>query len=331
MDEGQNLPEIIPPPDHPSVSVWRWRVTPKTAVIVRVGAAISSLGVAGWLLQNFLQLRGVVSLLASRIDLGFLAFSVFLTGCALTIGVQHNGRWRAAIGIAVVIVAFGIDWLAPKPRSPEPEKAAVAAKQPDATPGPAPNVSPMLPLNKVPEVTPQAHARLEVIDVQMMNPPGGEPFVNVFYTNRGRLPSQGFLRSYAVRVTKDELDPPALLEIQTWNDRRASAKQLRDMAVDYHEMYPNDPPNFFSVPGHTGEESLLLSQNIGDVRAGGDTRIYIFTSMIFRDLHLAPNRYGVAEKCFYYWKSFDARHDCGSRYTEKSFNDLVEHAGGVVP
>jgi hypothetical protein len=175
------------------------------------------------------------------------------------------------------------------------------------------------------------HARIQIVDVQVTNLPTGEPAFNVFYANRGDAPSKGFLRSYAVRVTKEDLDPPTLLKIQTWNDRRASAKALRDMVSDYHEMYPNDPPNFFTVAGHLGEESRLISQNFGDVRTGSQIRIYIFTSIIYRDSLLPPNVYGVTETCFYYWMQQNVRHDCGNRYIEKRLNDLVERTGEVVP
>jgi hypothetical protein len=74
------MPEILPPEknegivlpgDRQLVQMWRWRVTPKMAALIRAGMAIPAIGVAGWLLQNFLQLRGVVNLAASRVDLFF--------------------------------------------------------------------------------------------------------------------------------------------------------------------------------------------------------------------------------------------------------------------
>lgn len=115
MGEGKGLPEILPPEDRNLVQVWRWRVTPKAATIVKGAAALTLLGVAGWLLQNFLQLRGVVNLLASRIDLAFLAVVVFLAGCAMTMGLRHKKGWRIVIGIAVAIAALLVDVVAPKP------------------------------------------------------------------------------------------------------------------------------------------------------------------------------------------------------------------------
>lgn len=175
------------------------------------------------------------------------------------------------------------------------------------------------------------HARLWVIDVQLAKLTTGEPAFNVFYANRSAVPAKGFLRSYAVRIAKEELDPTTLLKIQNWNDRRGSSKALADMNVEYQEMYNGDAPNFFTVAGHVGEESRLLSQNIDQVHPDSDTRIYIFTSMIYRDSYLPPHIYGVTETCFYYWQELNVRHDCGSRYIQKSFNDLVGRAAETMP
>lgn len=157
------------------VQVWRWRVTPKAATIIKGAATLSLLGVAGWLLQNFLQLRGVVNLLASRIDLAFLAVIVFLAGCALTIGLPHKKAWRMVIGIAVAIVALLVDLVAPKPTNVTTAQTATTQAQaplttsqlpPQTTPQPSPqsppNTSsgkPTRPLpkqNEVPKLTPEA-------------------------------------------------------------------------------------------------------------------------------------------------------------------------------
>jgi hypothetical protein len=64
---------------------------------------------------EFLQLRGVVNLLASRIDLAFLALSLIVIGLVLTIGWRRRRLLRIVIGIAIIFVTVGIDWLAPKP------------------------------------------------------------------------------------------------------------------------------------------------------------------------------------------------------------------------
>src|ERR1700723_2687349 len=106
-------PEILPP--EREVQVWRWRVTPRTAKFIKIGTALPAIGVAGYFVQNFLQLRGIVNLLLSRIDLALVAGCVLIAGCALTIGVRKQLTWRIAIFITVVGAAFAIDWLSPKP------------------------------------------------------------------------------------------------------------------------------------------------------------------------------------------------------------------------
>ena len=116
MGESSNLPEIIPPPNQiASVPVLRWRVTPRIAAVLKIGATIPLLGVAGWLLQNFLQLRGVVNLLASRIDLAFLAICLFVGACVLTIGLQRKRVWRVVAFFVIALAAAGVDSWAPKP------------------------------------------------------------------------------------------------------------------------------------------------------------------------------------------------------------------------
>jgi hypothetical protein len=113
--ENELVPEVVPP-EAEVVRIWRWSVKKKTATVVRLAAAIPLLGFAGWLLQNFLQLRGVVDLLASRIDLAFLWLALTLAGCVATIGVFRRNKLTAGI-IAFVSLAIvlGLDWWAPKP------------------------------------------------------------------------------------------------------------------------------------------------------------------------------------------------------------------------
>jgi hypothetical protein len=115
MADSSPNPEILPP-ERQLVQVWRWQVLSKTVKVIKVAAMLPLLGVAGWLVQNFLQLRGVVNLTASRIDLGLLALCIFIGGCVLTIGMQRKWMWRIVIGFAVFLIALGIDRLAPKPQ-----------------------------------------------------------------------------------------------------------------------------------------------------------------------------------------------------------------------
>lgn len=73
---GENrgiVPEIVPA-NRQKLQVGQWAIPlePGGVVAIKVGSILALLGFAGWRLQNFFQLRGVVDLLASRIDLGFL-------------------------------------------------------------------------------------------------------------------------------------------------------------------------------------------------------------------------------------------------------------------
>src|SRR5579862_4066692 len=104
LPEGNSNPEIMLPDSQ--VSIGRWRVNPTLAVVIKVGLALPALGVAGWLLQNFLQLRGVVNVIASQVDLAFLALSLIVAGWALTIGLRRKRRWRIVLGLVICFSAL---------------------------------------------------------------------------------------------------------------------------------------------------------------------------------------------------------------------------------
>ena len=104
--------EVIPPNELP-VTIWHRQFPPKAAWFIKAGITLPSLAFAGWLFQNFLQLRGFVNLIASRIDLAFLALSLFVVVWGLTIGVRSKKRWRALAAIIIALGAWGLDWLAP--------------------------------------------------------------------------------------------------------------------------------------------------------------------------------------------------------------------------
>ena len=122
MGDG-NLPEIIPPSDHESVQIWHWHVPRKAWKAIKFVSVVSLLSFAAWLFQNFLQLRGVVNLLASRVDLAILGLCLLFALYVLTIEWQRKGTFRIAIGLAIVAAVFGIDWLAPKPNAPQADKS----------------------------------------------------------------------------------------------------------------------------------------------------------------------------------------------------------------
>jgi hypothetical protein len=113
-EENGLVPELVPPKSG-LVRIWRWSVTQKTARLIRIGAALPSLALAGWLLQNFLQLRGVVDLLASRIDLAFFGLALSIAGCAATLGVRRQKVAWVMVASTSFVVVLGLDWWAPKP------------------------------------------------------------------------------------------------------------------------------------------------------------------------------------------------------------------------
>ena len=124
--------EILPPDNSGLVQIWRWRVTPNNARLIKFGAVLPALAFAGWLLQNFLQLRGVVNLLASRIVLGVLALCIFFVVCVLTIGLERKLTWRLVVGVVIVLLTLGTDRLAPIPQL-QMSPAATITKPPTAT------------------------------------------------------------------------------------------------------------------------------------------------------------------------------------------------------
>ena len=76
---------------------------------------VRQLSFAGWLLQNFFQLRGIVNLLASRIDLAFLAICLVGVLWVLTLASRYKLVLRIIIGPLLILGVVGLDWLAPKP------------------------------------------------------------------------------------------------------------------------------------------------------------------------------------------------------------------------
>lgn len=117
---SSDSPEILPPSQPGLVRVWRWDVPMKTFKTIRFLSVSGLLVLAGWLLQNFLQLRGVVNVFLSRVDLFFLAVCVLTIGYLLTIEARRKRLWRLLLFIGLLICAFGIDRWAPKPQAENP-------------------------------------------------------------------------------------------------------------------------------------------------------------------------------------------------------------------
>jgi hypothetical protein len=70
QEENKQIVRSEPSTVQTAVRIHHDRIPAKYTPYVKGVVGLSLLGFAGWLLQNFLQLRGVVNLLASRIDLG---------------------------------------------------------------------------------------------------------------------------------------------------------------------------------------------------------------------------------------------------------------------
>ena len=283
-------PEILPPEEQSLVQVWRWHVTPRTATLVKFGAAIPALGGAGWLLQNFLQLRGIVNLLASRIDLGCLALCVFAAGYALTIGVRRKRAWRIIIGVLVFIAALTIDWLSPKPLID--------------------------------------NARLEidkVITVPLSAKKSPYVFLNVTYNNLGKVVAVGFLS----RASLVPVPAPHYMTKKEINDYRAknsstfTKNDLKYVLQDDKECYPNDPKvHYFSIPEKNGDVADIMTKEFDKVTAGNDV-LYVFMTLLYRDHNMSSQVFGVTETCVYFVNNFDTVHECGNRSLLKSAKELT--------
>jgi hypothetical protein len=146
MGEDSRLPEILRPEDSDFVRVWWWRVPPRTARVIRIAAATVPLGGAAYWFQNFIQLRGIVNLLASRIDLVLVTLCLLAAAYLVTEGISRKWKWRIVSGTVIVCAAFGLDWLAPKPQTNIAVKSIIEPKSlpPQTVPQPSvqsPNAS----------------------------------------------------------------------------------------------------------------------------------------------------------------------------------------------
>jgi hypothetical protein len=116
-EDRRVVPEILPP-DRTGFQVGRLRIpiTPAGRLVIKGAAVLTLFGFAQWLLQTFLQLRGVVDVRASRIALLFLWVSCLAIVMILTVGVtEYKLYWRLGIGSVVTIAVVLLDAWAPKP------------------------------------------------------------------------------------------------------------------------------------------------------------------------------------------------------------------------
>jgi len=131
-------PEILPPEDHSVVLKSNWWQSPKWRDARRVILPLSAAGcltLVLWGINQFLALRGVVHVLASRI---VLAGTVLAAIAALLCITRFFGRkrnlWLGISVVVVVLLGFWLDWWAPKPREGPPPGQLVEGplqKKPD--------------------------------------------------------------------------------------------------------------------------------------------------------------------------------------------------------
>jgi hypothetical protein len=113
----EKLPEIVQRGGQRLDARSTWDiVNPSVRPLVKVASLLACISVAGWFFQNFLQLRGFVDLLASRIDLGLMTTAVLIGAWITTTNVRNRNWIRILLVILFVSLAFGIDRWAPKPQ-----------------------------------------------------------------------------------------------------------------------------------------------------------------------------------------------------------------------
>jgi hypothetical protein len=154
---GGEPPEIIPPDSKEPIAVG----SSQTRAIVRkavIGvSAVFLFSVVLWCLNQFLSLRGVVNVVASRIVLGFmwLAGAVLVLLGAKTLPFIKRRKLVAILGSLFWILGVGaLDWWAPKP----PPLAADAKTSSTPTPiaklaTPTPTTTPVV--SSTPGLTPR--------------------------------------------------------------------------------------------------------------------------------------------------------------------------------
>jgi hypothetical protein len=130
QEESKQIVRSEPSPVQAAVPTLQHRIPAKYLPYVKGAVGLSLLGFAGWLLQNFLQLRGIVNLLASRIDLGFLFLALVSLGCLMTATFKWRKLYWSATVILCLLVVVCLDEWAPKPPLVGVSKTTKSTQQP---------------------------------------------------------------------------------------------------------------------------------------------------------------------------------------------------------
>jgi hypothetical protein len=123
-------PEVLPPeqPQQKSLQLGRWSIPPRTVKAIKYTFIVGILSWVGWSLQNFLSLRGIMNLLASRINLGFIWLGCFVVIWMLTVNVRRKALLRATLAVVLLLTVCGLDWWAPKPLAANPPPPFITVK-----------------------------------------------------------------------------------------------------------------------------------------------------------------------------------------------------------
>lgn len=119
-DPGKELeglkPEIVTGKEvSRSVRGWPIMVNARQQKIFRIAGTFGLLSFAGWLLQNFLQLRGVVDLIASRVCLALLWLCLCVVVWIATAAIGRRLILRILLVLLSLVIVVWLDQWAPKP------------------------------------------------------------------------------------------------------------------------------------------------------------------------------------------------------------------------
>lgn len=307
-----------------------WHNLPPGARSLAKGIGVGALlGLVGWLLQNFLQLRGVVDLLASRIDLGFLWLACCMICWISTATVRRRAVWRVTIMALLLIAAWGLDAWAPKPIAFAHTLATVTGLPPRQAPDQLANPS-LLPITPTPipstpsdksklrptvkdmSIPSSDQARLEINNIAAIKRTSNgqsELAFNFFYDNYGHLPSLGLVHRVMLLTSEADLTKEQLDNAQK-QAQEVRATPLFDEPVT--EFYPGAPPrHYFTAPDN--EEGMIRAAKELEAINNGTKRIYFFVVLKYRDRSMPISTIAVSELCGWFSGTFEAWHNCGSK------------------
>lgn len=183
--------EVVPTQNSSGIQAARlWNITypPKLWIAVKSLSVLTLVTGAGWCFQEFSQLRGWVSLLASRLFLAFCGLFVVATWYVITSGFTRKVAYRLVGFVVIVGGLFVIDRIAPHP-------SAAVALAPAASFVPVKEVSKIEPRDDSKPRLPQGRKRgsrppetFFFVFPTTVRADGGDTVVTLQYGRRGRDP-----------------------------------------------------------------------------------------------------------------------------------------------